>query len=125
MSGFPPHYEDDAVAFGIVRKEGATPPLLALSGEMDLRAAAELREALLKALADGEGRVVLDMSELTFIDSTTISVLIMARKRADAAGGEVTVRGVPDRVQRIFTITGIDSLFPRDRADTATGSDAG
>lgn len=125
MTDFTPHYEDDSLAFEITREPETTPPLVSLIGEMDLRAAADLREALLKALADGDGTVVLDMSELTFIDSTIISVLIMARKRADASGGEVRMRAVPARVQRILAITGIDSLFPRESAETVTGSDAG
>ncbi len=114
MTSFTPAYEDEPVMFEIVRDPDALPPLLRLSGEMDLRAAPELREALLKALADGQGSVLLDLAELSFIDSTIISVLIMARKRADTSDGEVRLRAVPGRIQRILAITGIDSLFPVD-----------
>jgi anti-sigma B factor antagonist len=123
MTNFPA-YEDEPVTFDIERDPDTKPPLLRLSGEMDLRAATDLREALLKALADGEGTVLLDLENLSFIDSTIISVLIMARKRADTSNGEVRLRNVPGRIQRILVITGIDSLFPVDDA-SANGSTGG
>ncbi|HET9091578.1 MAG TPA: STAS domain-containing protein [Acidimicrobiales bacterium] len=112
MTTFTPAYEDDPVTFEIARSDEGSLPVLSLGGEMDLRAATELREALLKALADGGGTVLLDLKGLSFIDSTIISVLIMARKRADTSAGEVRVRNVPSRIERILSITGIDSLFP-------------
>ena len=111
MTGFTPNYEDDAVAFEISVEAGTEPPLITLRGEMDLRAAADLRETLLRALAEGGGSLVLDLSGLTFLDSTIISVLIMARKRAEVRHGEVTLRRVPKKVLRLLAITGIESLF--------------
>ncbi|MHB8246894.1 MAG: STAS domain-containing protein [Acidimicrobiales bacterium] len=114
MTTFTPGYEDDPVTFAVVRETEGTSSIVRLKGEMDLRAATDLREALLKALAEGPGSVLLDLSELTFIDSTIISVLVMTRKRAQALGGEVRLRHVPGRIQRILAITGIDSLFPID-----------
>ncbi|MHB1988498.1 MAG: STAS domain-containing protein [Acidimicrobiales bacterium] len=111
-------YETEPVAFTITRdpEDGGagSVPVLRLGGEMDLRAATELRGALLQALTDGGGSVLLDLTELTFMDSTIISVLIMARKRAETASGEVRLRNVAGRIQRILSITGIDSLFPVD-----------
>lgn len=128
MSSFTPAYEDDPITFEIVRERDEELPTLKLSGEMDLRAATDLREALLKALSDGGGSVLLDLSELSFIDSTIISVLIMARKRADSSSGEVRLRNVPGRIQRILAITGIDSLFPTvqspDLSDGNSSSDS-
>jgi anti-sigma B factor antagonist len=116
MTNYTPAYEDDPITFEISRIPDSSPPCLKLAGEMDLRAATDLREALLKALADGDGSVLLDLTSLSFIDSTIISVLIMARKRADTSNGQVRLRNVPGRIQRILAITGIDSLFPVDEA---------
>jgi anti-sigma B factor antagonist len=110
----------DPLMYEIHHEQGSVPPCLRLSGEMDLRAASDLREHLLRALAEGHGNLVLDLAELSFIDSTIISVLIMARKRAVTLNGEVRLRNVPGRIQRILTITGIDSLFPTD--DAVSGS---
>lgn len=102
---------EEPVAYAITWRPESGVPALYLSGELDLRAATELREELLRALGEGSGSVILDMGELAFLDSTIISVLIMAKKRAETAGGEVRLRRVPDRVRRVFSITGIDSLF--------------
>ena len=113
---FTPPYEDDPVSFEITAETDGPMPVLLLAGEMDLRAATDLREALLKTLTEGNGSVLLDLGDLSFIDSTIISVLIMARKRADQSNGEVRLRNVPGRIQRILAITGIDSLFPTDGA---------
>ncbi|HLI43190.1 MAG TPA: STAS domain-containing protein [Acidimicrobiales bacterium] len=115
MTG-PTPFGGEPLMFEIHHEQGSVPPCLRLSGEMDLRAATDLREELLKALAEGHGNVVLDLAELSFIDSTIISVLIMARKRAGTLDGEVRLRNVPGRIQRILTITGIDSLFSTDDA---------
>lgn len=111
-------YEDEPASFSITRDSDGAVPTLRLAGELDLRAATDLRGALLRALTDGDGSVVLDLVDLSFIDSTIISVLIMARKRAEMADGQVRLRNVPGRIQRILSITGIESLFPTD--DDAT-----
>jgi anti-sigma B factor antagonist len=103
---------EEPIGFSIAREDGDHPPTVRLEGELDLRAATELREEILRALSDGGGSVRLDMTRLSFLDSTIISVLIMAKRRAEQAGGEVTLRNVPARVKRVFSITGIDELFP-------------
>ncbi len=103
--------EEEPAGFTIsLRTRGLVPEVL-LRGELDLRAAAELRETLLEVLSQPGGSVLLDMTELVFLDSTIISVLIMAKKRAETAGGLIRLRNVPARVQRIFAITGIEELF--------------
>ncbi|MGH9298571.1 MAG: STAS domain-containing protein [Acidimicrobiales bacterium] len=109
--------------FSIEREEGTAIPTLRLIGEMDLRAATELREALVVALADGEGSVALELGELTFLDSTIISVLIMAKKRAETTSGEVRLLKLPRRIQRILAITGIESLFVIEPAENGDGSE--
>ena len=121
MTTFTSPHEDDPIIFEMVLENDYGPPLVRLKGEMDLRAAPDLREVLLKALTEGPGSVVLDLSDLSFIDSTIISVLIMARKRASALHGEVRLRNVPNRIHRVLAITGIDSLFPTDDTPEATG----
>jgi anti-sigma B factor antagonist len=107
--------DDDGPSYTIDRQQGTDVPTLRLSGEMDLRAATDLREALLRAVTEGDGNVALDLSGLSFIDSTIISVLIMARKRAELSKGSVRLIDVPDRIRRIMEITGIESLFVMER----------
>ena len=82
-----------------------TPP-----AEIDLANAGALREALAAAGRD-HVVVVVDLAANEFCDSTGISALVMARKQARAAGGEVRlVLGSP-AVRRVFKVTGVDQMF--------------
>ncbi len=86
--------------------------LLEVGGEIDLHSAPQLRAALLKT---GEGvapRWIIDLSEVIFIDSTGIGVLVGALKRAREAGGEVHFCGAATRVKRVFEITGLSRVLP-------------
>jgi anti-sigma B factor antagonist len=81
---------------------------LRLRGELDLATAPSLEGALSEAFDDGATALVLDLSALTFIDSTGIALLIGAIGR-EAAG--TTVRFVPSQapaVTRVLRLTGVE-----------------
>jgi len=82
-----------------------------LGGEVDLYTAPELKQELHRLVGKGAKRIVIDMSETTFIDSTTLGVLLSVVKRVRPEGGSV-VLVCPDRnVKRIFEITLLDRVF--------------
>src|SRR5690242_3929731 len=82
---------ESAVA-GVDRRDGAV--IVSLAGELDLYNAEEVRRALLDTLADGAELLVIDLSEVTFIDSTALGVLIEARSRmADRSGFRLAAPG--------------------------------
>ena len=76
-----------------------------LEGELDLATAGELESLLARFCAQRE-RVAVDLSDLTFIDSTGLAVLLNARKRADGNGCAVTLVNVPEVARRVFDLTG-------------------
>lgn len=80
--------------------------LIALTGELDLSGADPLDEEIDRLAAEeGVRRVVLDLSELEFMDSSGLRLVALADRRLGAAGrGFALVRG-PDAVQRVFAIT--------------------
>lgn len=81
---------------------------VALRGELDLSTVAKVQEALDRVEADGPATVVLDLSRLTFLDSTGLRCVITAAERArEAERRFVVVRG-PDAVQRVFSITRLE-----------------
>jgi anti-sigma B factor antagonist len=88
--------------------------LLALRGEADLHVAGELRDRLSIAVDGGATAIVLDMTEVTFVDSMTLGVLVACAKRVRALGGELrlVVTGAP--IRRILEVTLLDRLFPLD-----------
>ena len=83
--------------------------LISLTGELDLSATAPLEEEVERlASEDGVRRVVLDLRELEFMDSTGLRMVALAERRLRAAERElVLVRGA-DAVQRVFEITRMD-----------------
>lgn len=89
---------------------------LRLSGELDVATAPELRDNVVQLISEGRTQLVFDCSELAFIDSTGLGVLIGARARCLAANGSVALAGVRPALQRLLAVTGIDGLFPQPSA---------
>ncbi len=85
--------------------------VVVLGGEVDLYTAPDLKQELHRLVGEGATRIIVDMSETTFIDSTTLGVLLSVVKRVRPEGGAV-VLVCPDRnVKRIFEITLLDRVF--------------
>jgi anti-sigma B factor antagonist len=94
-----------------VRREGAR-TIVAPSGEIDLGSAGQLRSALQRAREDGP--LVLDLRDVTFMDSVGLGLVIEEHRRAEREGGDFRLRRGPENVQRLFDMTG---LAPRLRWD--------
>ncbi len=83
-----------------------------IGGEIDLHVAPRLRAELLRAGEGDSPRVVVDLSEVSFLDSTGIGVLVGALKRVREKGGALNFCGVQSRVRRVFEITGLMRALP-------------
>ena len=62
--------------FQIEERADAAPPVIAVSGEIDVATAPQLRECLHRVIAQGESTIVLDLLGVTFLDSTALGVLV-------------------------------------------------
>jgi anti-sigma B factor antagonist len=78
-----------------------------VAGEVDVATAPQLRECLHNV----DGVVVVDLTEVTFLDSTGLNVLVNARKRLLAVGGQLGLRNARAPVQRILQVAGVDDWF--------------
>ncbi len=86
--------------------------IVAMGGELDYEASPQLRARLVGAIKSGGRRLVLDLSDVTFIDSTAIGVLAGTVARLDeAGGGSLAVVSTNDKVLQIFEITGLDGVI--------------
>lgn len=85
--------------------------LLVLHGELDLAAAPTLAHEFDSALSTGDECVVLDLRDLQFLDSTGLRVLLDGHRRLREAGCELAVRRGPRAVQRLFELTGAESVL--------------
>ena len=81
---------------------------VALMGELDLSTVAKVQEALRKIEAGAPPTLVVDLSKLTFLDSTGLRCIVTADERAREAGRRVVIVRGPDPVQRVFAITRLE-----------------
>ncbi|MFD3517561.1 STAS domain-containing protein [Streptomyces sp. NPDC058657] len=100
---------DHELTVTVRERPGGT--VLAVAGDLDFDNSPRLRSALVRLPLSPGQLLVLDLSELTFFDSTGITMLIVARKLALAAGADIVVSGVGPMVAKIFRITGLDEVF--------------
>ena len=81
---------------------------VALAGELDLSTVAKVQEELRRVEANAPATLVVDLSKLTFLDSTGLRCIVTADERARAEGRRIVIVRGPDAVQRVFTITRLD-----------------
>jgi anti-anti-sigma factor len=95
--------------------------LVTLEGELDLVNAPRWEEELEEIEADSPGTVILDLREITFIDSTGLRALIAADQRARSAGRRLIVVRGAKAVDRLFAVTQLDQrLEIVDHPDSAS-----
>jgi anti-sigma B factor antagonist len=80
--------------------------VLKLSGELDVASSGALEQAV-EEVSDYD-RLVIDLSDLEFMDSTGLSVLVAAHQQALTAGHEFCVVQGPAQVQRLLALTGLE-----------------
>jgi anti-anti-sigma factor len=83
-----------------------------IEGELDLGAAPALETHVRTAGAEGPRAVVFDMTEVGFVDSSALRVLLRARQRLADDGIEFVLAGVAPPVRRLFELTSTDKLLP-------------
>lgn len=107
---------------GVDKRDGAT--IVSLTGELDLYNAEDVRAALLEVCAAEPEVLVVDLEQVTFIDSTALGVLIEARSRmSDRGGFRLAAPGLETR--RALEVSGLDRHFSvHDTVDAALGAES-
>ncbi|WP_096438485.1 STAS domain-containing protein [Alteribacter populi] len=82
-----------------------------LQGEIDVYTVPKLKEELIPLAEESGRKIIVDLSSVNYIDSTGLGVFIGALKATDQSGSTLTITGVNDRVERLFTITGLDEVI--------------
>jgi len=85
--------------------------VVAVSGEIDLFTAPELKQQLAEAIDSGTVGLVVDLTDTTFVDSTALGVLIGAVKRLRGNNGAMVIINVDANIAKTFEITGLDQIF--------------
>lgn len=97
--------------FEVSQESGSGYALVSVVGEVDVATAPELRDRLREAVADGSPTVAVDLTEVTFIDSTALGVLIETKKLCDGEGRTMRIAVSEPRILKVFEITGLTGLF--------------
>ena len=87
---------------------------VALTGELDLATADEVDKELARVEATDAESIVLDLSGLTFMDSTGVRLVVNAHTRSRADADRLTLRRGQAAVQRVMELSGVDVLLPFD-----------
>ena len=88
---------------------------IALSGEIDHHGAREMMTQLDQAIAERlPARLVLDLSGVTFMDSSGIAVLLRALRQMERTGGSLRAANIPAQARRVLDAAGVGRLIPFD-----------
>lgn len=86
--------------------------VLVLTGNMTMGAQLQYLETVVDSLAkDGHKRIVIDMSGVSYIDSTALGTLVSCHGRVKKSGGEFRLAALCERVAKIIKIGGVESIF--------------
>lgn len=103
----------DHLQIAVEQADGVT--RLRLDGELDIHTARGVAEAVDKAITAGATNLVVDATALRFCDSSGIQVLVQARERLVAEGGNLRIEGVHGSVEKVLSVTGLLDLFSDDQ----------
>jgi anti-sigma B factor antagonist len=88
-----------------------TATVVSVGGEIDLGTAGELGDHLLTATRHAGPDLVLDLTDVSFMDSTGLKVLLAAHKRVQLVGGHLALAAAGRSVRKVLTVTGLDQTF--------------
>ena len=106
------------------RQEGAT-SVISIKGKINFEVTAQLREAVKETLASHRPKVlVIDMAEVSFIDSSGLGLLVAARSSVDKDNGRLHLCNLPAQVKKVFDQTNLTNYFSifASEADALRGS---
>ncbi len=95
----------------ITTREAEGRTVVSVAGEIDVYTAPRLREEITGLVAAGTYDIVIDMSEVEFLDSTGLGVLVGGLKKVRAHDGSLQLVCNQDRLLKIFRITGLAKVF--------------
>lgn len=91
--------------------EDAGVSIIKLAGEVDVYTAPDFKDAINKVITDGAKYLVIDLAEVSYMDSSGFGALLSATKRVKPEGGTVNLVYCNEAVERMLRITRLDSIF--------------
>ncbi|WP_329108755.1 STAS domain-containing protein [Micromonospora sp. NBC_01699] len=111
------------MTFTIVTGGSADPAVLALAGELDLASVGRLNDRVDQLLDAGRHRILLDLSALSFCDSTGLGGFVRGNNLCTDAGGWLRVTGATGGVARVLAATGLAEFLAPEPEATGPASE--
>lgn len=86
--------------------------LIAVSGEVDLATSPALDAAIITAIESGTSALAIDLTDVSFMDSSGLGVIVRGLKRCREADKDLDLVITNERVLKVFGITGLDQVIP-------------
>ena len=93
-----------------MRTEGGI-AVLGVAGEIDVYTAPEFKSAINRAIESGTTDLVIDLSQVSYMDSSGFGTLLGATKRVRPKGGSINLIGCSEAIERMMRITRLDTVF--------------
>ncbi|REE96283.1 STAS domain-containing protein [Thermomonospora umbrina] len=97
--------------FAVERRVEKDVTVVKVDGEIDVFSSPRLREMMLEVIDKGPSHLVVDLGDVTFLDSTGLGVLVGIYHRLRARNGTMSFVGANERVRRVFHITQLTKIF--------------
>jgi anti-sigma B factor antagonist len=111
MTASPENRKAREMEFTVSTRNEGPFTVVEVGGEVDVYTAPRLREAVVTAIESGNTRLVIDVENVEFLDSTGVGVLVGALKKVRSVGGTLDIVCTQPRLLKIFVITGLDKVF--------------
>lgn len=105
------HTLGGSVQLSVSQTSAGNVPILAVTGEVDVYSAPELKDRIGEIIQAGQSTLIVDLSAVAFLDSTGLGALVEARSATAEAGGSLPIVCTQERILKLFTITGLDGVF--------------
>ena len=89
----------------------STAQIIAIEGELDLNRVPVIREQLATAIKAKAPRILIDLTGLTYVDSSGLALFIESLQNMRGYGGKLAIFGLSDTVRHIFEISRLDQVF--------------
>jgi anti-sigma B factor antagonist len=96
----------------IATTPGSDRYVITVSGEVDLATSPDLDTAIIESVDSGASSIVIDLTDVSFMDSSGLGVIVRGLKRCREADKDLDLVITSDRVLKVFGITGLDQVIP-------------
>jgi len=96
----------------IATTPGSDRYIITVSGEVDLATSPDLDNAIIAAIESGTSSLAIDLTDVSFMDSSGLGVIVRGLKRCREADKDLDLVITNERVLKVFGITGLDQVIP-------------